>query len=130
MILKFLLAWLIGAGIRVLDICRSVPEPDVLDIKALLYFSIKRYPEVTDAGIEASGRTISLALVVRHSADQERARELGEGFVRMTKVLLFDGKLGLLPGRGTYSYLVTVCRPDETVVARGAKHWRSDRMRW
>ena len=123
-------ARLIGAVNRVLGIGRSVPEPDVLDIKAPLLFSIKGYPEVTDAGMAVSGRKISLALVVRHSTNEARARELGESYVRMTKVLLQDGDTGLLVGRGRYSYLVTVCFPDEAVVASGAKHWRSNRMRW
>ena len=128
--LDTLLARLIRAVTRVLDIGRSVPEPDLSDIEAALYSSIKNYPEVQDAGIKASGRTISLVLVVWYSTNEARARELGESFVRMTKVLLFDGRVGPLPGRGNYSYVVMVASPDEEVLVVGAKHWRSDRIRW
>ena len=124
------LAPLIGAVTRVLDIGRPGSEPDVLPIKAGLLFSMKSYPEVVVPDIAVAGHTISLALVVRYSTNEERARELGANFVRMTKALLFDGKVALLPGRGIYSYVVTVCFPDEHVVATGAKHWRSDRIRW
>ena len=125
-----LLPRLIETVICVFDIGRSVSEPDVLPIKAALLFSIKGYSEVTDAEVAVHGHTISLILEVRLSTNEVRARELGENFVRMTKSLLQDGTVGLLPGRGIYSYLVTVGHSRGAIMAHGAKHWRSDHIRW
>ena len=92
--------------------------------------TIKQEPLVLDAAIAQRGNRFSLALVVNRTTNQQRARELGESFVRMLKTFSDDENPGQDIGPGKYDYIITVTYPDETVVAVGGKATISTRISW
>ena len=92
--------------------------------------SIKQETLVLDAAIAQRGNRFSLALVVNRATNQQRARQLGESFVRMLKSFSDDENPGRDIGPGKYDYIITVTYPDETVVAIGGKATISTRISW
>ncbi len=85
---------------------------------------------VLDAAISQRERTLSLALVVEHGTSKERAKQLGENFVRSTKSLSKDASPNKSIGKGMYDYLVSVHYPNGDEVVMGAKVSISDRIIW
>lgn len=109
----------------------SEPPPQVSQsTKDLAVQSIKKQPEVLDAAIMQDGKRISLAIIVRVGTSQERARELGEDFVRQVKTFANDDMPGKTVGKGKYDYLVTVALPDKKEVASGAKVASAEKITW
>ncbi len=98
--------------------------------KALAVTGILGYPEVLDAAISQEGNTLSLTLVVGDTVTEERAKELGDNFVRMVKSLSPDEPPGEFLETGIYDYLVGVYYPGGEQVALGAKVRTSDRITW
>lgn len=93
--------------------------------------SIQGYPEVIDAAAESRGGTISLVLVVGAATNEQRARQLGDNFVRMAKSFSDDDPPGSRSiGTGKYDYLISVYTSTDQVLARGAKSRSSDRISW
>ena len=78
-------------------------------------------PQVLDAAVSQDGDTLNLVLVVPHSINPERAKQLGENFVRMVKSLGPDDPPGRQVGTGVFNYVIGVYYPNEKPVARGAK---------
>ncbi len=92
--------------------------------------SIQEYVEVRDAAISQDGDTYSLVLVVDRATSTERAKELGDNFVRMVKSFGPDDSPGQEIGSGTYDYLIGIYYPDGEQVALGAKSRISTRITW
>ena len=92
--------------------------------------SIKAYPEVRDAAVSQKGDQLSLVLVVRFATNTQRAKTLGENFVRLTKSLGPDSSPGKEIGKGTYDYVIGVYYPNERQVALGAKARTAERISW
>ncbi len=100
------------------------------DVKAAVVSSIKAYPEVRDAAITQKEDQLSLVLIVRSATNTQRAKELGENFVRLTKSLGPDKSPGKEIGKGTYDYVIGVYYPNEKQVALGAKSRGAERISW
>ena len=101
------------------------------DIQEVAVAAIENETEVIDAAISQRGSDLSLVIVVHSLVSQERARQLGENFVRLTKTLApAEPNPQKEVGKGVYDYTVGVYTPDETRVAIGAKVSFSPRLTW
>ena len=109
---------------------RSARAPTGAQAQNLAIQSIKQEHFVLDAAIAQRGNRFSLALVIERVASPQRARELGENFVRMLKLFSDDENPGRNIGPGKYDYIITVTYPDETVVAIGGKASTSTWISW
>jgi len=100
------------------------------EAKNLAISGIKNYDEVTDAAIVQDDKTLSLVLIVRYSTNKEKAKKLGENFIRMVKTFSDDNNPGKEIGSGEYDYLITVAYPNQSVIAQGAKARISNHISW
>jgi hypothetical protein len=111
--------------------CNEGPPPTLTEEQETLAIqSIRGYTEVLDAAVGQDGRTLSLAVVVAVATSKERAKELGDNFVRLVKSFGPDEAPGTDIGDGDFDYLIAVAYPDETIIARGAKSRGSSRISW
>ncbi|MGB0452480.1 MAG: hypothetical protein ACPGJV_02110 [Bacteriovoracaceae bacterium] len=98
----------------------------------LAIVTIKDYPEVKDATINQDKEQISLVVIVRRSVGKEKAKEMGDNFLR----LLMANSMGTENspkkeiGPTKYSYLIGVYYPDDSEVALGAKAPAARRITW
>jgi len=83
--------------------------------------SIKEYSEVTDAAITQKNNTLSLAVIVRYGTDKEKAKEMGDNFVRMVKSFSKDKEPTKEIGNGIYDYIIGVYYPNHQEIVTGAK---------
>ena len=106
--------------------------------KEMAISMITEYSEVLDAAVGQEGLQLSLALIVRSGTPKERAKELGDNFVRLVKALGFSGTpTGEEPplpgeriGKGPFTYLISVYRPDKSRIVTGAKVAGADHITW
>ena len=86
---------------------------------------------VEDAFIEQPNKkTLSLAVFVNFGTSKDRARDVGESFVRTVKSLGTDNAPGQQIGSGIYDYEITVLYPDRTTVVQGAKVQDVTQISW
>ena len=112
---------------------RSLPVPDTrltTSMKTSAVASIQAYPEVRDAAISQDGNALSLVVVVASETSPQRARELGDNFVRIIKSQSPDTPPGKEIGTGIYDYLIGAYYPNEKRVAQGAKSRGAKRISW
>lgn len=88
------------------------------------------YNDVADATLSQSGTTLSLFLVVAEGVSSERAKELGDQFVRQAKFHGPDVKPIQTIGPGNLDYLVTVTYPNEELIAQGGKKRNDALVTW
>lgn len=106
--------------------------------KEMAISAITDYSEVLDAAVRQEGLQLSLALIVLSGTSEQRAKELGDNFVRLIKSLGFIGTpTGEQPpqpekriGKGPFTYLIGVYRPDESRIVTGAKVAGADHITW
>lgn len=89
--------------------------------KELAIMNIKVYDEIEDAAIVQEDNKLSLALIVGYATNEDKAKDLGDSFVRMVKSSSGDTPPGKDIGPGIYTYYIGVFYPDETEVVSGAK---------
>jgi len=99
---------------------KSVPKITE-DEKLLAITSIKEQSGVKDAAIEQENEEVSLAIIVEYGTSKERAKELGENFVRLVKTFSQDVNPEKEIGRGIYDYLIGVYYPNNKEIVMGAK---------
>ncbi len=111
---------------------RSQPAPIIPDAETrLMIATIEQYAEVRDAAISQTGYDLSLALIVGPETSEERARQLGDNFVRLVKSLApAETPPAKEIGPGKYHYLVTVAKPGQQIIAVGAKDAAARRISW
>ena len=100
------------------------------NVEAMVVSSIEDDPQVLDAAVSQDGVQLSLVLVVSTGVDSQRARTLGENFVRLVKSLSPDDPPGAEIGEGIYDYLIGVYYPNEKKVAQGAKSRVARSVSW
>jgi len=88
------------------------------------------YNDVADATLSQSGTTLSLFLVVAEDVSSERAKELGNTFVRMAKFHGPDVKPIQTIGPGNLDYVITVTYPNEEKIALGGKKRNAALVTW
>ena len=121
------------AGLWLVVGCSSdSPQPSLTgQQKTAAINQITALDEVVDALIEQPNKkTLSLAVTVNFGTSRDRARDVGESFVRMVKSLGPDNAPGQLIGSGIYDYEITVLYPDRTTVVQGSKVQGVTRISW
>ena len=108
----------------------SRPSALTASFKSSAISSIMGYPEVMDAAITQRGDQLSLVLIVFSGTSSQRAKALGDNFVRVVKSLSPDASPGRDIGKGIYDYVIGVYYPNEKRVAQGAKSRTSSRISW
>jgi hypothetical protein len=88
------------------------------------------YNDVTAATLSQTGTTMSLILVVGENITTERAKELGDQFVRQTKFHGPDVKPIQSIGPGNLDYVITVTYPNEEKIAQGGKKRLASLVTW
>ncbi len=107
------------------------PAPELTEQqKALAIQVIKDQPDVQDAAVAPNGNRLSLAIIVDYATSKERAKELGDAFVRLVKTFGPEPDPGKMIGGGTFEYLITVATPDGKVIVQGAKVSFSEYISW
>jgi len=110
---------------------QTIPPPELTQQqKTFAIQTIMDYPEVRDADIIQEGKVLSLAIIVGYATSEERARQLGDNFVRLVKTFGPDSSPGKIIGQGTYDYLIAVATPDQRIIVQGAKVNSSDHITW
>ena len=114
---------------------RPAPEPSptrlTADAEQLAILGIQNEAEVIDAAITQRGTDLALVVIVSPPVTVDRAHQLGENFVRMTKTFAPNEPNPARDiGTGTYSYTVGVYTRDKTLIAMGAKVSFSPRLTW
>ena len=121
------------AGLWLVVGCSSDgPQPTLTgQQKTTAVNQITALDDVVDALIEQPNeKTLSLAVIINFGASKDRARDVGESFVRMVKSLGPDNAPGQQIGSGIYDYEITVLYPDRTTVVQGAKVQDVTQISW
>ena len=87
-------------------------------------------PLVRDAAVSQKGKRLSLAVIVNYATSEIEAKRIGDKFVRLVKTFGPEPNPGNDIGNGSFSYLITVAYPDQSIVALGAKVQTSPRITW
>ena len=104
---------------------------DISDVqKGQALREIKDYGEVVDATLSQSGLTVTLDLVVVSTVSEERAKELGEQFVRIVKRRGPDHRPVNQIGTGSLDYAIAVSNPDAESIAKGDKIRAATKVIW
>lgn len=91
---------------------------------------IKGYEEVKDAAISQKGETLSLVVFVEYGISKEKAREMGDNFVRLVKTFTQDISPEKEIGEGIYDYIVGVYYQNQKEVVMGAKSSIARNITW
>lgn len=90
---------------------------------------ITDYADVVDATLSQSGVSVTLDLVVLSTVSEERAKELGDQFVRVVKRRGPDHRPVNQLGTGTLDYAITVSYPDGEI-SKGSKVRIATQISW
>lgn len=98
--------------------------------KLLAIKLIKQKDKVKDAGISQNNGIINLTLIIDYGTSKKRAKELGDGFIRMVKTHSLDVNPEEKIGRGVYTYIIVVVYPNKEEVVNGIKELSSESITW
>jgi hypothetical protein len=109
----------------------SAPPPQITEEQInLAVQGIKEYPDVQDAAVCQEGEKLSLVVIVDYGTSEERAKELGDDFVRLVKTFGPEPAPSKEIGEGMFDYIIGVAYPNEEIVATGAKVSFADHITW
>ena len=91
---------------------------------------ITDYADVVDATLVQSGVSVTLDLVVGSNISEERAKELGDQFIRVVKRRGPDHRPVNQLGTGSLDYAITVFHPGELQIAKGTKGRMATQISW
>ena len=91
---------------------------------------IKHQNEIIDAVIMQNDAKVKLVLTVKEGTTKERAKELGESFVRLIKTFCRDPNPNKEIGIGVYDYMIEVYYPDKNELAIGIKVCMNKSISW
>ena len=91
---------------------------------------ITDYADVVDATLAQSGISVTLDLIVGSVVSEERAKELGDQFVRVVKRRGPDHRPVTQLGTGSLDYAITVSHPGELQIAKGTKRRVATQISW
>lgn len=111
--------------------CSATPAPVVTEAeKTRAIDQILLHDGAEDAALKQKGNTLSLVVVVSHGTSADRAKEIGEDFVRLVKSFSKDVSPEREVGQGVYDYLIGVYYPGQIEIATGAKASIATSIRW
>lgn len=109
----------------------KTPPPVITEQeKSLAISQIKEHANVKDAAISQDGDTLSLVLIVDLGTTKNKAKELGDNFVRLVKAFSKDDSPGNEIGNGIYDYLIGIYDPAKKEIAMGAKSSIARSITW
>ena len=86
---------------------------------------------ILHAGLDQSGRTVELSLVVPDRTSGRPARRLGRRFVWLVKTNSQpEVDPARLLGAGVFDYIVRGVTPSNTVLAEGGKNTTDEQLTW
>jgi major membrane immunogen (membrane-anchored lipoprotein) len=91
---------------------------------------IRDYADVVEATLLQSGVAVTLDLVVGSAISEERAKELGDQFIRVVKRRGPDHRPVNQLGTGSLDYTITVFHPGEVQIAKGTKKRIATQITW
>lgn len=91
---------------------------------------VLNFTDVRDVFIGQEHDDIKIAIIVRSGTTRQRAKEIGENAVRMTKTLSDDESPGKLIGKGIYDYRIAVGTSAENIMVQGAKNAGAINISW
>lgn len=107
------------------------PPPQVTaQEKKMAIDMIKGYEEVTDAAISQKNETLSLVVFVEYGTSKEKAKEMGDNFVRLVKTFTKDISPEKEIGEGIYDYIIGVYYPNQKEIVIGAKSTIGRNITW
>ena len=98
--------------------------------KLLAIKLIKQQDKVKDAGISQNNGIIILTLIIDYGTSLERAKELGDNFIRLVKTHSIDVNPEEKIGKGLYKYTIVVVYPNKEEAVRGIKELSSESITW
>lgn len=93
---------------------------------------IKEYPEVMDAAVNQKSNEINLVVIVKKGTPKEKAKEMGDNFLRM----LMANSMGIENspkkeiGPTKFSYVIGIYDSGENQIAMGAKAPAARKITW
>ncbi len=73
---------------------------------------------------------IKLVLTVENKTSKERAKELGESYIRLVKTFSRDINPNKKIGKGIYNYFVRVNNPNKEIIITGIKENTAEFITW
>lgn len=120
----------------------SYESQQILDPKSIMFpeitrqnklaaiTSIKKEVGVLDANIIQNNVKVKLYLKVENDTSRERAKELGDKFVRFVKKECRDFDPNKDIGEGIYDYLIRIFYPEKILVLKGVKESLEKTINW
>ena len=109
----------------------SAPTPSFsAEAQFLTVTSIKQNLDVLDAAITQEGKQLSLKLVVPSRTSADRAKQLGDSFVRLAKTFGPGPSPQNNIGAGVFDFLITVVYLNEDIAVQGAKIDSASHISW
>lgn len=101
------------------------------DIKQIIIdHFVLNYADVRDVFVGQEHDDIKIAIIVRPGTTRQRAKEIGESAVRLTKSLSDDDNPDKLIGKGIYDYRIAVGTSAENIMVQGAKNAGAISISW
>ena len=92
--------------------------------------TIKEENNVIDAVLTQQRSNIKLVLTVENKTSKERAKELGESYIRLVKTFSRDINPNKKIGKGIYNYFVRVNNPNKEIIITGIKENTAEFITW
>lgn len=133
MLKKWHLIFTVFAIMLLLVSCGPTPPPPEItgkQMKVAIAEIMAGNEEVRGVGYSQEGKELSLDVSVDYTTSEERAKEIGDSFVRLVKTYGPDTAPSKEIGKGILDYLVTVKYPSGEPVVIGAKVSSADHVTW
>jgi len=110
---------------------KSIMFPEITRKNKLVAItSIKREVGVLDANIIQNNVKVKLVLELENDTSRERAKELGDKFVRFVKKECRDFDPNKDIGEGIYDYLIMIFYPEQILLLKGVKECLANTINW
>ncbi len=92
--------------------------------------TMKEEDNVIEADLMQKGSKIELVLTVESKTSRERAKELGESYVRLVKTFSMDINPNKKIGKGIYNYVVMLHNLNKETLIIGIKENMAESIAW
>lgn len=114
-------------ALLVLLACPAWAASDVPDLtfaqKVTIVVEAKHDPRILDMKINQGNHVVKIDLIVDKNTDRQQAKSMATSVVMLAKSMSLDDKPTEkdVPGKGLYTYHVTITRPDGVVLLLAKK---------
>lgn len=92
--------------------------------------TLKEEDNVIEADLMQKGSKIELVITVESKTSMERAKELGESYIRLVKTFSMDINPNKKLGKGIYNYSVIVNKSKKDIIIIGIKENTAEFITW